>query len=209
MVRPHRQAESDPNSSQDHPSPYGDIVEAVTTAKSKREIIASPMDKVTRSVMKGVALIPRFGHTFETAAYSRIDLRLRRLREHGMITEVAQDTLLNFFGHPNGHSIAREDYEKSLRTMHDHIETAVLKEREKAPESDEGPHKQTMSEIAFAVGRYSMHMAMKYEIGSPTVMAKGAGFHTLIEQMRPEAQTTIQACVGYALPSVLYREPKI
>lgn len=204
MVQPRRPAK--PNlATRQHSSPYGDIVEAAQQAN----VITPPhMDKVAHVIQQGVARIPRFGNTTGSAAYSRLGLRVTSLKDHGQITETAQDTLLNFFRYTQGHSITREEYDTTLRTMHDRIETAVANERKASAESNEGQHPQSVPEIAFAVGRYSLHMAMKYELGSPTILTKGAGFDTLIQQMEPEARTVVQACIGYALPSMLYQRPK-
>lgn len=167
------------------------------------------MDKVAHVIQQGVAHIPRFGSTISSAAYSRLGLRVASLKEHGQITETVQDTLLNFLGYPDGRSITREEYDTTLHVMHDRIEAAVAKERKAPAESDEEPHRQSVAEVAFAVGRYTLHMAMKYEPGNPVTPLKGAGFDVLLQQIEPGSRTVVRACAGYALPSALYQGQNI
>lgn len=214
MVRPHSRGGEQTSTGKDPRARYGDIVEAATNAAAKSQVAIVPpsMQRVAEIVMIGVAQIPRFGHTFDTAVYPKLDMRIRGIKEHGMISETAESTLLEFFGYTSVHPLQREGYDTTLRVIYDHIEESVQKARNAklaAVAEDEQPHRQTLGEIAFSAGQYAINMAARYELGSEMIPQRGAGFQALLGQLVPEACLTVRACIGYALPTTLYRQPKI
>lgn len=169
----------------------------------------SPLTRrsVQMRLLKGVRLIPSFGHETSIAIDERLRHGVYRLVSDKVITPSQQNVFLSFLGVQTLEREPLATYRPALNVIRSTILQSRDNERmEREKRKEHKPTPATPQEVAFELGRFSLDMAAQQEYFDE-VAPQGSGFRWLLEGLNPRTQTTIRACAGYALSRLMGDTP--